>query len=263
MNVAVLGCGPAGLLAAYAAEELGHQVTILSRKQKSEMFGAMYLHEPIPGLCDDEPEFQVQVTKIGSRAGYANNVYGDPGADVSWDKFEDGLTPAWSLSSLYRYLWSVYEDKIVDVTLGPTVVRDLAKEYERTFSSIPARLLCENWHHSFTSAHIWVIHGHVKATSGNMMVYNGLPYSGLPSWYRYSLIQGYQSWEFSSRHTQATLTARSVLDHLTLTEGWKPLLTNCDCHPEITRIGRFGKWDKHVFTHHSYFEVQDALLPVR
>jgi hypothetical protein len=93
----------------------------------------------------------------------------------------------------------------------------------------------------------------------NMMVYNGLPPTGVPSWYRYSLIRDYQSWEFSSRHPSNYLEAQRVAEGLQVSEGFKPLYTDCDCHPEIVRLGRFGKWNKNVFTHHAYREVTDAL----
>jgi hypothetical protein len=257
VRVAILGCGPAGLLSAYAAEQLGHNVSIFSRRSPSQIFGAMYLHAPIPGISSEIPELEIQVSKLGTREGYALNVYGDAAAPVSWDKFAEGPTPGWDLANVYDSLWKEYESRIYDVSLTSSSIRGIAKEYDITFSTVPIQNICDNWQHSFPSAKIWVIHGPVKGK--NMMVYNGLPPTGVPSWYRYSLIRDYQSWEFSSRHPSNYLEAQRVAEGLQVSEGFKPLYTDCDCHPEIVRLGRFGKWNKNVFTHHAYREVTDAL----
>ena len=78
MRVAVLGSGPAGLLAAHACVQQGVEPKIYSLKEKSLMFGAMYLHEPIPDLNDpDRPDHDIMIVKEGTREGYAKNVYGD------------------------------------------------------------------------------------------------------------------------------------------------------------------------------------------
>src|SRR5436853_355407 len=84
---------------ALGVEQAGHQPMIFSERVRSRMFGAMYLHRPIPGIHheDDPPDFTLDITKYGTREGYARNVYGDPTADCSWDVIEEGETPAWDL----------------------------------------------------------------------------------------------------------------------------------------------------------------------
>ena len=56
MNVAVLGCGPAGLIAAWAAEQAGADVQIYSKKVQSIIPGSQYLHGPIPGVSSPYAE---------------------------------------------------------------------------------------------------------------------------------------------------------------------------------------------------------------
>jgi hypothetical protein len=259
MRVAILGCGPAGLIAAYAAEVAGHIPTIYSHKVQSKIFGAQYLHEPIPGLSPDEPELEIQVIKMGSARGYAKNVYNDLKMQVSWNKFKEGFTPGWSLKRVYDQLWARYEDRIHDIIINPSAIKMIVSGYDKTFSTFPARSICSIWQHNFPAAAIWVIHGPVEKDAvnreQNIMIYNGVDMNGASGWYRYSCISGYESWEFSSRHTQLQI----LDDGLQISEGFKPLGTNCDCHPNLIRLGRFGKWDKNVFTHHSYQEVLDAL----
>lgn len=51
MNIAILGCGPSGLVAAHAAMQINinKRVSVFSRNLRSPIYGAQYLHQPIPG----------------------------------------------------------------------------------------------------------------------------------------------------------------------------------------------------------------------
>src|SRR4051812_48361120 len=119
MTVCILGCGPAGLLSAYAAERHGHEVVIMSRKLKSMIPGAVFLHEPIPGLTAPTPDDVVTFTKQGNKAGYAKKVYGSPDDNCSWDLSPEGERPAWSMFSLYDQLWERFQNRIVDMMIRP------------------------------------------------------------------------------------------------------------------------------------------------
>ena len=260
MKVAILGCGPAGLIAAHAAVESGHDVSIFSLKSKSRTFGAQYLHEPIYGVSPETPEMEIHVVKLGTKEGYALNVYGSRDADVSWDKFEDGPTPGWDLAAAYDKLWALYEGLVIHKPLTMPVIRSIEILHDVVFSTIPAKILCEVWEHEFVAQPIWVLHGPTsEPQQWNVMYYNGLPLNGFGSWYRYSVIRGYQSWEYSPKQVPRYLEGTPVMKGLQIIDGLKPLYTDCDCRPNIIRLGRFGKWNKHAFTHHSWNEVIRAL----
>jgi hypothetical protein len=244
MRIAVLGCGPAGLLAAHAIEQSGHMPIIYSIPARSQMSGAMYLHEPIPGLTDDTPDFELEITKVGTREGYARKVYGAADAPVSWDLFKAGTTPAWSLSAAYDRLWKRYEAAINPYTIGPAELDSIVRANDIVFSSIPAWRLCtKGEQHFFNAADIWVKSKSVPMGDDSVMMYSGDPHD---AWYRMSLIQNLLAVEYGHFVTRAM-------------KGSKPIATNCDCRPEIRRIGRFGKWKKGVLTHHTYSEVLDAM----
>jgi hypothetical protein len=257
LKLCVLGCGPAGMIATHSLVTAGHDVTILSRRRKSPTFGAMYLHAPIPGINPREPEMFVNISKTGTREGYAENVYGDPLAPVSWDRFEVGSTPAWSLTYAYDKLWRMYSELIQEKNLTPKLVSNL-EGYDKIFTTLPATATCMNWRHNFAKAKIIVFHGESKRRE-NTMWYNGSDFKGAPKWYRHSIINGYQSWEFSEARAPKMVEVRDITAGLRITAGVKPLHTDCTCHPEIVRIGRFGRWDKNVFTHHGYEDVRHAL----
>src|SRR5262245_15995908 len=92
IRVVVLGCGPAGLLAAHAASLYGCDVRILSIRQPSIISGAQFLHEHIPGVTGDI-DGHVLFMKAGTAGGYAKKVYGNSRIPTSWDLWEPESRP--------------------------------------------------------------------------------------------------------------------------------------------------------------------------
>jgi hypothetical protein len=70
-RVLILGCGPAGLFAAQAAKNAGADYRILSKRRKSEMFGAQFLQSPIAGIIDYAEQFQVHFKLSGDFLDYS------------------------------------------------------------------------------------------------------------------------------------------------------------------------------------------------
>lgn len=245
-KVTVLGCGPAGLLAAHAFASEGWNVKILSKKQPSRIGGAQYLHRFIPGLTNEEPDGEVTYLKVGTRDGYAEKVYGSAGANVSWDLYDDGQYDIWSLRRLYDHLWTQFEPFIEHAALDPDVVR-LVSEEGLVVSSIPAKALCTG-SHTFKYQPVWIIQQQrgIGGIPENLIVYNGLPET---QHYRYSRIFGVEGWEFSNPSASEYDKAVNVK---------KPISTDCNCQPSIIRVGRYGKWEKSQLTHHAYEEALEV-----
>lgn len=263
MDVAVLGCGPAGLLAVEALVQNGHEPVVFSKAIKSEMFGAMFLHAPIPDVTPLEPEMEISIIKVGTREGYAKNVYGDPAHPVSWDVIPNDRMPGWDLRGAYDRLWDKYQHLIHDREIGAGDLNDIQNSFPVVYSSIPKRSLCRD-HHQFKKQDIWVAHGDGSQwlTDGvndyDMMYYNGFPPDGSVGdtegfpWYRFSQINKYQCWEHSSPPTERS-------EYYKVSQGEKPISNTCYCWQGIRRIGRFGRWEKGQLTHHAFHQVfEDA-----
>jgi hypothetical protein len=260
MKVAILGYGPAGLIAAHTLINegmLSNDVHIIGAGGKSIIGGAQYLHEPI--LVDRDPDGEITFLKIGDRDGYAKKVYDDVEADVSWDHYE-GVVPAWSLRDCYDILWDAFEDKLLHDTLDWASVNALisTKRYEMIFSSIPMHALCcPHVPHEFSKVGIKL------AKAGPLWVDNTVMYSGREEdqWYRTSCIFG-EAWsEFGADSSGAVVYDESdgAMKVADIHTGFKPLGTDCDCLPEVTRIGRFGLWDRKILLHHVPHQVRAAL----
>ena len=246
MRIAVLGCGPAGLMAAHAVVMSGHEPMIFSKKVPSSIGGAQYLHKPIPKITRERPDGQVNFIKYGTEQGYAKKVYDDPYAHTSWYDYDEGHHQIWNLRSAYDKLWKRYEPIIVDIKLDYEVTRSLLRAFPRVMSTVPLVHLCGK-DHRFDFQDVWIVYSQAKEGGENRIVYDGT--EDFP-WYRWSYIFGWRGIEYSKPCKEAVNAV-----HIR-----KPLLSPCDCHPEILKLGRYGAWQKGILTHHAYEGAMDALL---
>jgi hypothetical protein len=86
-----------------------------------------------------------------------------------------------------------------------------------------------------------------NGASYNYVIYNGTT-QGL--WYRASRINGYEA-------TEALAHPALVNDGWSL--GFKVQDTDCDCHPNVVRAGRMGKWKSGILTHHAFEDTIAAI----
>lgn len=257
MKVAVLGCGPAGLMAVHALKHAGVvDVAIYSKPRKSEMFGAQYLHAPIPGATTSAP-VTIRYRLEGTADGYRAKVYGvgPPGMTVSPEEYGNEHD-AWDIRSTYDELWKMYGSLVEPWVADMTKVANLVFTNDLVISSIPAPYLCvKEGAHTFHAQEIQALgdapeRGQTipyKAPK-NTVICNG---EKDVSWYRLSNLFGYNTVEWSSR-VQVPLKGVATLQ--------KPLWTNCDCFPTIIRVGRFGRWEKGVLSHTAYQDTLGMLV---
>lgn len=255
MQVAILGCGPAGLLAAKAVKNAGHTPIIFSRKAKSRISGAQYLARPIHNLTEHTVGFQVRFVKMGSGDVYTQRLY--EGQDVpvrsSWHNFEDGkLEDAWSMQECYELLWGEFVDSIVDMPFTHTLADALVTGADMVVSSIPRWVLDGRARpdpEAYPHRKIWVVSGEgvVDDLSDNTIYYNGMRDGG--TMYRMSNIRGNKSAEF----TQPIEGGVEIM---------KPIVFQGeDRYPTIVKVGRYGAWSKMQLAHHAYSAVLERLRP--
>lgn len=270
MNIAVLGCGPAGLMAADAAWGEGHEINIFAPAKKSPIAGAQFVHAKTGWYCSTTHDLEVDVIKVGSGEGYAYNVYGDMNAPSSWPKFQTGKLFGWDMKLSYDRLWDRYGELIENETVTAERLMELLKLYDKVISSIPLPFMCYG-NHDFKHQDVFIVHGEadeVHKKSGDMMYYNGLPDSlGVfpgqmavgPAWYRFSQLNGYQAWEYAIHKVSFETLVENKGDDQEVASVRKAVSTNCDCWSDVIRVGRYGCWDKNVLTHHVREQVLNAL----
>lgn len=249
-TAAILGCGPAGLFAAHALIQRGWDVQIFSNKRRSEMFGAQYLHRPIPGLISATGGITVHYRLTGPVSGYRSKVYGTrSGVSVSPETVEEAHS-AWDIREAYYNAWSMYADLIEPTDISANWLRSFynGSDYNYLISTVPAPLLCSNSAHSFDSQMVWAI-GDAPERGIFCPVTEAKPFEVICNgwrdvgWYRNSNVFGYRTAEWGGAR-------KPPLEGIAAVE--KPLSTNCECLPEITRLGRYGEWRKGVLSHEAY-----------
>lgn len=240
-EVAIIGCGPAGLLAAHAVTLAGLEPVVFSKDaEPSPRAAATFLHRAIPELTRDFPDDYIRFIKRGDAHGYAQKVYGDPEAPTSWAKFGEQAQPAWQLSPVYADLWDRYGGEVRECEITARRAVALAEDFPAVINTAPAPAICFG-DCDFPSRQIWIREGAEIGTPRNSMVYSGSP---LDAWYRSSDLFGVESAEYGHFVRDAR-------------RGMKVLPTNCRCHPTIIRAGRWGTWRPGVLLHQAY-EVAEA-----
>lgn len=253
-RVIILGCGPAGLAAAHAVVSSGREAVIISyTDQPSRLFGCQYLHAPVPGY-ERVSRVRVSYRLIGTTRGYRRKVYGDQWlGTVSPEDFV-GDHDAWNIRETYELMWK----NLVAVQAAGLIKRRVVKgvipfvnslKPDLIISTIPAQALCGNPRHIFTSHTIWANGSTTSDAQGydpNSIVCDGTPHR---PWYRISNVFGYHTTEWAEKPHSAEKAVPVV----------KPLRTDCDCHPEVLRAGRYGAWEKKRLVHEVYPAVMEAL----
>lgn len=253
VKVIILGCGPAGLMAAWgvtvASKHMDREVDleIISRRVKSDLYGCQYLHAPLQYGPELERTW-VSYRLRGTADGYRDKVYG-PGywGSVSPEDLA-GDHMAWNIRQAYDWLWKRYQSIIIDGEVGPRTIWSLDPN-ALVINSIPRDALCHQGH-AFNSTAIIAagdapelgidIGKHFQCDE-NSVTCNG---EESPSWYRISRVFGHTTVEWPGVLGTVPVTSAATVR--------KPVNTDCNCHPGLLHVGRYGKWKKGVLSHEAY-----------
>lgn len=261
-NVTVLGCGPAGLMAAHAAAINGCDVVIVSKKRKSEMFGCQYLHRPIP-LVSNGAGIKVDYQTRGTRRQYVEKVYGRQARGVVGSpELLEKEHLAWDIREAYDELWKIYSPYIIDETIDwdrGNMIRGTRvwQDCDLLVSSIPAPALClRPQEHEFFVEEIWTVGDAPErgvfspvGVDEFTVICNG---EDEPAWYRAANVFGYNTVEWPGR-----MERKPPFEEVKKIQ--KPVRTTCDCWPQILRVGRFGRWQKGILSHEAFESVETQL----
>jgi hypothetical protein len=263
MRVAILGSGPTGLMSAAAAlsatnDMTGGSLDIFSNNGKSSLYGAQYLHQPIPSYTNERwPEAKRVINYVtkGEVEDYRLKVYGPMWDGTVSPEDLDETHYAWDIRQTYDALWDDFKDHVTDIHMDPAGMRLLIDgrtkygKYDLIINTIPRPLLCAEGH-QFQGVNIWAA-GEAPDLGIDLdrfhcpeftVICNG---EETPAWYRVSNIFGHKTVEWP-QDKRPPFNAAYVT---------KPLKTNCLCWPEVLHVGRYGKWWKGILTHHAYQEV--------
>jgi len=252
MTIAILGCGPAGLLAAHAAQQRDIPYIVYSIREPSKIHGAQFLHEDIPGLTPEEPDGMVTFEFRGTKEGYAKKVYGDSSIDVSWDRYS-GEVPAWDLRTLYDAMWRTHYDNIFDVEIRGEFIQKLLRDEDLILSTINPLGYCQHQDdlsHTFSVQPIQVYQTSFIEIDDNTVVYSGDP---ADTWMRCSRLFDDLSAECPGGSV--------MLPGERIARVNKPLFTDCDCYMEenFHRLGRYGEFKRGLLVNDAFHKAEGLL----
>lgn len=249
MLVTVIGCGPAGLAAAHAAAGLGADIRIIGPKKMTPQRGPIMLHRPIPGINTEQPNGYVRQLVIGgSVLDYRLKLYGDVNIAINGDILEPGFH-TWDVYEAYAKMWRLYEDRITDRELKSREIKELTTSSDLVVSTAPAPRLClMPAAHSFRSVPVALFFElSYPDQPDNTVVYNAYPDI---KWVRSSSIFG--NWVTEYKPEDSPREPDLII--------YKPLSTDCDCHPTVLRTGRFGAWHNETWIDTAYYDTRTALV---
>lgn len=246
-SVVVIGAGPAGLAAAHAAAGLDCLTAILAPRRMTPQRGPIMLHRPIPGINTEQPSGYVRQLVIGgSVLDYRLKLYGDVNIAINGDILEPGFH-TWPVPEAYAAMWDLYQHKIIDCEVSPDNLTRLVGYHDLVVNTAPAPNFCLYPEHEFNSVSIALkFETSYPNQPENTVVYNAYPDV---EWVRSSNIFGAKVTEYDPKNCNDP--------DLVI---YKPLSTNCDCHPLVLRTGRSGKWHNETWIDHAYYETRTALI---
>lgn len=243
-SVAVVGCGPSSLAAAWAATGLGCSVEVFAPKRKSPLRGPIYLRQPVPGITMTHPDGYIRESMIGGTIlDYRRKLYGDTSIAIN-GTFES--RHAWRMHETYDALWEKFEGMITDLTVTPGLLGGMLESFDLIVNTAPASQFCIKPEHTFLFKHVAITKGCAVSQSDNTVIMNG---SDDHDWVRSSKIFGWEATEWPA--------AKAPAGALTIS---KPLSTTCDCFPGVFRVGRFGAWDNQQWVDSAYYLTRTAIV---
>lgn len=257
-SVAILGCGPAGLMVAHAAEIMGWDFRIYSKKQKSKLYGAQYLHKPIPKL-DCGSAMTVAYKLNGSPRSYRFKVYGPEwDGTVSPEDYSESHF-AWDIRRAYDELWDQYSEQITPWEMTESGAKsatalNMFKTYRNVdlvISTIPRTIWAEP-DDVFESQKVWALG---DTEDARVHLYRPEPFTVVcdgthqNEWYRVSNIFGFctMEWPYINCFAPPPAIGASIVN--------KPLKHNSKAASDFIHLGRFGKWEKGVLSTDAFYDA--------
>lgn len=236
MIVAILGTDPDALIAADTAVIAGHAVMLYGPRPRPDRTSpAEYLTSPVPGV--NVKGIALARHLVGTVADWRRKVY-DRDAEspaVLAERVDGPPLIAWPLKNIYRVLCSTYGNLIVGPVPTPLVPWLAFNKADVVMSSLPAPQLCVA-DHGFISASSWQstefpVGQWWPQLRPPYVIHNGI---ASPSWHTATSLDDDEmvvEWP-DARKPPISNLAKVV----------RPIRTNCDCAPDVVRLGRLAQW---------------------
>jgi hypothetical protein len=243
-------------MVAHAASMSNWAFEIYSKKQKSTLHGAQYLHRPIPGINLIGPH-QVEYRLRGTPEDYRSKVYGrEWDGTVSPEDLAESHF-AWDLRKAYDWLWRNYEPWIVDMEINPDSIAKLRRFWDKcdlVISTVPRKIWATNGD-IFESTKIWALgdsdpDGGLANQDDFTVICDG---TSDCNWYRSAKIFGHSTleWPYTELWLKPPANGAVIVE--------KPLRCETKNGNDFTHLGRYGAWEKGILTSDVFYQAMEVL----
>lgn len=256
MNIAILGAGPSGMMAAHAASQCGAHVDIIDAApdQSRRNSGVYYLHDDCDLLLDS---VQIRQGLLGGhilsldeiQEAYGMKVYGKSVAKTSvLEPLRHPIITGYNSGQAIDRLWDMYGLRVHKNKInGIDDVPNLMREFDQVISTIPAYILYpELDKYEFVETHIKV----GKAPVDEAFIFYNI--NEHCDWYRCSAMFGIFIQEFGfgkKAPVDESLFDKYVTVKKIIGDGVTSTLEG------LHLTGRYGAWNKKFLTHDVYYDV--------
>lgn len=261
-NVAIVGAGPAGLLAAWGAVTTGAEVRIFdpSPDYPKTILGLQYLHTncDLPFAARKKLTLKYELVPCEaltqlSISGAYNRKLGRPLDEPNSTRFLDQHYPVevYSLKTAYEYLHHQFRyDIITRAVTWKEIVVDLAEDFDVVINTAPLDKLLPDW--GWPTRDAWIqfsLPEGVQVPDGTC-VYNLDP--EVP-WYRATHLDGAVSTEYLYAIADGMMDVPGrLLRKVVKTALPGPLPLN------VFLAGRWGSWDPQALTSDAFKVAREA-----
>lgn len=242
MNVAIIGGGLVGRLAAWATMQAGHTPTIFDRMTEAVTpRGFVYLHTNCGLPLTPQRIHVIETGGVASQ--YAHKVYGDSFHKVSFGKYS-GVHEGYDPAELLNILNGLQHGMVKDANFKDIVeIMELRYSYDKLIVTLPANRLFPDLRLPSVKGSVGIYPLNDGEVLKNFCIYSADP--GVP-WYRSGSMFGYAFREFST-----VIPGHRIITKVVPGDEVNP-------RQNILFTGRFGKWTKQL-SHESYEEVLNWL----
>lgn len=256
-RAAILGCDLSALLAAHACVHAGWSFHIFAEGEPTLPHATQPIFRAVPGI--DIALKRVSVKSEGTEDGYRQKVYG-PEFNGPLG-FGSGDAHVADARAVYRWLWEKYAANTYNNVLSASnydmFTEDLSEYHQAVFSALPIGHLC-NAGHRFDTRQYWSVFDSPERgtrspvrVADNTIVNDGTDFVG---WYRAANVFGQCSVEWPAHKGSARPPIPGV--H----KSSRAIGTNCDCYPNVIRIGDLGNWQDRLLADDVYWTVTEVLI---
>ena len=269
--VAVLGCGPSGLLAVHTCRQNGIPAFAFSKgAEKSVIYGAQYLIKPVGGVTFSQSMISHKLRPSATMQEYLAKTHGEylshDQIKQEFQHFDISEHAGWDIRKAYKRLWYLYGSYVRPLNLVVPVKRGHAidsflnhidvSQFSLVISTVPRKL----WRQpgdEFVYSQGWATSGTLADTitlgfPNNHVAYDG---SGDVHWNRASRIFGFSTvewpWNNGNLPPYGNEESRAQIAKIV-----KPLRHKVSCQngealidggPPWVFAGRYGAWEKKYF----------------